>query len=402
VDGISILDEIGGDLGLLLWRSARNVALWAGTRPDHRAELFPGGAAPARMADLADAEVHAELAGPLSVFAELLARPGEVDLGRLVNACRRVAAWAEQRGSLSTALEFSQAAALAAPESASLAYFVGRLARRRSEYDRAESWYTRAAIQGRLTSDWRSYALAFSGMGNLHMQRGNYPAARRAHLRSLKVAERRGMIDLVGNACHDLFAVEGEMGAGFAADHFAAAAFRAYGASNPKVYRLVYDIAYHWLLQGFFSGSLRVAQAVAPYIDEPAMCALLQAVIARAAAGIGRKDVFDAAVWEATRRINSGTASEMTARTLLSLAHGAMSLGEWELASRWALQSHRTATASKEGRVALEAEALHATAENRSQHPLPLYPAAGTAAHALVEEVVGALSGSSPPTLAAV
>ena len=119
VDGISILDEIGGDLGLLLWRSARNVALWAGTRSGHRAGLFPGGAAQARIADLADAEVHAELAGPLSVFAELLARPGEVDLGRLVNACRRVAVWAEQRGSLSTALEFSQAAAMAAPESAS-------------------------------------------------------------------------------------------------------------------------------------------------------------------------------------------------------------------------------------------------------------------------------------------
>jgi hypothetical protein len=402
VDGISILDEIGGDVGLLLWRSARNVALWAQARPEQRPGLFPGGAAQARTADLEHADVHPELRGPLSVLADLLARPGEVDVGRLVNACRRVAAWAEQRGSLATALEFSQAAALAAPESAALAYAVGRLARRRAEYDRAESWYTRAVVQGRLTSDWRSYALAFSGMGNLHNQRGNYPAARRAHLRSLKVAERRGELDLVGNACHDLFAVETEMGAGFAADHYAAAALRAYGPSNPKVYRLVYDIAYHWALQGFFAGALSVAQALVPHIDEPAMCALLQGVIARAAAGAGRKDVFDAAVWEATRRINSGTASEMTARTLLGLAHGAISLGEWELACRWALQSQRTAATTKEGRVALEAEAVYEAAEKRIHQPVTAPQTAVETAHALVDEVVGALSRSSRPELAAV
>ncbi|HKP76712.1 MAG TPA: hypothetical protein VJT67_14375 [Longimicrobiaceae bacterium] len=402
VDGISILDEIGGDLGLLLWRSARNVALWAETRPEHRAGLFPGSAAQARIAELADAEVHAELAGPLSVFAELLARPGEVDLGRLVNACRRVAGWAEQRGSLSTALEFSQAAAMAAPESASLAYFVGRLARRRAEYDRAESWYTRAAIQGRLTSDWRSYALAFAGMGNLHMQRGNYPAARRSHLRSLKVAERRGMIDLVGNACHDLFAVEGELRPGVEAERYAAAAFRAYGPSNPKLHRLSYDIAYYWTLQGFFSGALRVAQALVPHLEDPAMCALLQGVIARAAAGAGRKDVFDAAVWEATRLINSGTASEMTARTLLGLAYGAMSLGEWELASRWALQSQRTAASTKEGRVALDAEALYEAAENRRHEAATEPETASETARTLADEVVVALSRSTRPALVAV
>ena len=397
VDGISILDELNGDLGLLLWRFARNVTLWAETLPDQRASLFPDGAARSRIAELQVAEVHPELRGPLSVLTELLARPGEVDLLRLVNACRRIAVWAEQRGELATALEFSQAAALAAPESASLAYAVGRLARRRAEYDRAESWYTRAVVQGRLTSDWRSYALAFSGMGNLHNQRGNYPASRRAHLRCLRAAERHGVLELVGDANHDLFAVATEMQAGFEADHYAAAAFRAYGPSNPKVYRLVYDIAYHWMLHGFFEGALRVAQALVPHVEEPAMCALVQGVIARAAAGAGHKDVFDAAVWEATRRINSGTAGEMTARTLLGLAHGATTLGEWELASRWALQSQRTAAVTKEGRVGLEAEAVYESAQKRIHNPVAVPQPA--VAGALADEVVGALTRSSRPEL---
>jgi tetratricopeptide (TPR) repeat protein len=391
VDGISILDEVSGDLGLLLWRSARNVTLWAETPVEQRADLFPGDAARSRTEDLAHVDVHPELRGPLSVLTELLARPGQVDLLRLVNACRRIAGWAEQRGELATALEFAQAAALAAPESASLAYAVGRLARRRADYDRAESWYTRAAVQGRQSSDWRSYALAFSGMGNLHMQRGNYPAARRAHLRCLKVSERQGLLEVAGDAYHDLFAVETEVRAGFEADALAAAAFRAYGPNSPKIYRLAYDISYHWALQGFFTGALRVAQALVPHITEPAMAALLQGVIARAAGGVGRRDAFDSAVWEANRILNSGASGEMAARTLLGLAHGAMSLGEWELASRWASQSQRTASVAKEGRVALEAEAVHDAAERRVQMNRPTPAQADPATTSLVDDFVGAL-----------
>src|SRR5215213_2889920 len=63
VDGISILDEVSGDLGLLLWRSARNVTLWAETPAEQRATLFPDDAARSRIVDLARADVHPELRG---------------------------------------------------------------------------------------------------------------------------------------------------------------------------------------------------------------------------------------------------------------------------------------------------------------------------------------------------
>lgn len=391
MDGISILDEISGDLGLLLWRSARNVTLWAETPAEERATLFPGDAARSRAADLGHADVPQELRGPLSVLTELLARPGDVDLLRLVNACRRVAVWAEQRGELATALEFSQAAALAAPESASLAYAVGRLARRRAEYDRAESWYTRAAVQGRQSSDWRSYALAFSGMGNLHMQRGNYPAARRAHLRSLHAAERKGLVDVVGVAYHDLFLTAVETGAGNEADELAANAFRGYGARDHRVPRLAYDVAYHWVLQGYFSRTLKVARALVPHMTELSERAVVLGLVARAAAGVGDRATFLTAAKEARLAAEQEAARETAARALLGVAFGAATLGEWELARDVGTRAVVIARARKEGRVLLAAEAALESIEGQqlaAEHPrIP-----STVAEELAGEFVDALN----------
>lgn len=369
VDGISILDEIGGDLGLLLWRSARNVALWAETPAAQRAALFPGAAALARGADLTHADVPAELRGPLSVLTALLARPGEVDLLRLVNACRRIAAWAENRGALATALQFGQAAALAAPESASLAYAVGRLARRRAEYDRAESWYTRAVVQGRQTRDWRSYALAFSGMGNLHMQRGNYPAARRAHLRCLKVAERKGILELVGSAYHDLFLTAVENGAGTEADELSVLAFQAYGRHDLRIPRLAYDVAYHWALQGFFARSLKVAEALLPCMRDDSERVVVLGLVARTAAGVGDRTRFGVAARETRLLAEREGARETAARALLGVVYGAANLGDWELAQDVGTRAVNIARKRGEGRVLLATEAALESAHNRQVAP---------------------------------
>jgi tetratricopeptide (TPR) repeat protein len=390
VDGISILNEINGDLGLLLWRSARNVTLWAETPAEQRASLFPDGAARSRIAELQVAEVHPELRGPLSVLTELLARPGEVDLPRLVNACRRIAVWAEHRGDLATALEFLQAAALAAPESASLAYAVGRLARRRAEYDRAESWYTRAVVQGRQSSDWRSYALAFSGMGNLHMQRGNYPAARRAHIRCLKVAERRGLLELVGSAYHDLFGTAVETGAGNAADEMAVLAFHAYGPRDPRVVRLAYDVAYHWALQGYFARALTVAEALLSQMGDESESAVVHGLIARAAAGVGDRERFMAASREARVLAEHEGARETAARALLGVVYGAAHLGEWDLAQDVGMRAVAIARKRNEARVLLATEAALESVHTR-RLTVPVPDTESVSADYLASEFVGAL-----------
>ncbi|HEX8242239.1 MAG TPA: tetratricopeptide repeat protein [Longimicrobium sp.] len=359
LEAISILDEIPGDLGLVLWRSARNVLLWAEAPAESRAALFAGDAARVRRDELANADVDPELRGPVSVFADLLRHPGQTDLLRLVNACRRVATWAEARGSLHTALEFAQAAALAAPDSASLAYGVGRVARRLADYDRAESWYTRAVVQGRDAHDWRSYASGLAGMGNLHMQRGNYPAAKRVHQRCLHAADRHRLADLRGAAYHNLFSIAIEMRAGPEADVLAAHALAAYTPGDPGVLRLAIDVAYHWNLTGNFGGALQVALALEPLVDDPPLRPSVQSLIARAAGGVGDRARYEAAVARMDELLSDpAIPEEMVARALLGLAHGALNLGDRRAAALYADEAISIARRRCEGRVVLEAEAV--------------------------------------------
>ncbi|HET7230383.1 MAG TPA: tetratricopeptide repeat protein [Longimicrobium sp.] len=372
VAAISILDEIPGDLGLVLWRSARNVLLWAETPPSSRGELFTGEAGAGRVQLLAHVNAEPELRAPLLVIANLLARPATVGLLRLVNACRRIALWAEQRGALATALEFLQAASLASPDSASLAFGVGRLARRLADYDRAESWYTRAVVQARENQDWRSYASALAGIGNLHLQRGNYPAAKRVHLRCLHAATRHRVQELVAAAYHNLFDVEVETHAGAEAEILAEQALAAYEPHNPALRFLAYDLAFHWNLRGSFAGALKIARALEPVVEDLPIAPLVQGLIARAAGGLGDWNAYAVAVSRVDDLLSDPAVPEETAaRTLLGVAHGAFNIGDTRSAARYAEEAMSIARKRSEGRVALEAEALMEAAGRASAKPGP-------------------------------
>lgn len=355
--GAPILDEVAGDLGVVLWRSVRNVALWAGTPPGHRGALFDGSAAAARERDLERMQVDPELVAPLSVMVRLLESPGGMDLIRVVNACRRVALWAEQHGYLATALEWAQAAANAAPQSAGLAYAVGRLSRRRAEYDRAESWYARAIVQARRARDWRTYATAYSGLGNMAVQKGNFPWAKRAYLRALKASLRHGLHDLQGATYHSLFVTEIETGAGPEADTLAEQAFRSFGPGHPALPRLAYDVAYHWMLEGLFPEALRLARALERHFEAPAECALVLGLVARAGGGAGDRTGFQEARARLDGLLETGAAEDSAARGLLGVAYGAASLNDWPLAQRYGEVALEHAKKRREGRVVMAAEA---------------------------------------------
>lgn len=394
---IGILDEVPGDLGVLLWRSVRNVNLWAATPEAGRGALFAGGAAGTHEAELArlEAEVEGEIAAPLSVMVRLLESPAGMDVGRVVNACRRISVWAEQRGALATALEFMQAAALSAPQVAALAYAVGRLARRRAEYDRAESWFARAVVQARRSRDWRSYALAFSGLGNLNVQKGNFPTAKRAHVRCLRAALRHDLADLQGIAYHDLFLSEIETGAGSSAETLAEQAFRAYGPAHPRLPRLAYDVAYHWMLKGFFGDALRLARALEQHFEAPAEQALVLGLVARSAGGAGNRAAFERSR-RAVEGLLAGAGEDAAARALLGVAYGAASLLEWQMARDFATRALQLATERREGRVALAAEAaLESVLAGLSAQAHPPHPSSTRLADTFVE----ALSRSAGPAL---
>ena len=386
--GAPVLDEVRGDLGVLLWRSLRNVVLWAATPAAHRGALFSAPAAAEREAELARLRPELELAAPLSVVVRLLESPAGMDVPRLVNACRRIAFWAEQRGHLATALEWAQAAAAAAPHSAALAYSVGRLARRRAEYDRAESWYARAIVQARRAADWRTYALSYSGLSNLNIQKGNFPLAWRAQVRGLKAALRHDLRDMQGSAYHNLFAIQLETGAEESPQGLADAAFRAYGPGHVQLPRLAYDVAFYWMEQGFFAASLQLAKELETHFEGVTERALVLSLVARAAGGAGDRAAFDAA-WSGLEELLEGTAGEdAAARALLAVAYGACSLNEWELAGRCAERALRAAAERREGKTEIAAEAAlervraRACATRAAEHP---------AAARLADELAAAL-----------
>lgn len=387
--GAPILDEVSGDLGVVLWRSVRNVTLWASTPPASRGVLFAGPAARIREEDLARLEIDAELVAPLSVMVRLLESPGGMELIRVVNACRRVSMWAEQRGHLATALEWAQAAAHAAPQSAALAYTVGRIARRRAEYDRAESWYARAIVQARRAGDWRTYATAYSGLGNMAVQKGNFPWAKRAYLRCLKAALRHNLQELQGATYHSLFVTEIETGAGPEADALAEQAFRALGPGHPDLPRLAYDVAYHWMLEGLCDEALRVGKALERHFETPAERAVALGLIARSGGGSGDRAAFYRARARLDALLKTGTAEETAARALLGVAYGAASLNDWPLAEEYGNLALRIANERREGRVVVAAEA--ALDFVRSRPAVAAAPDCPSAA-SLADQLVAALS----------
>jgi len=397
---LGIIEEVAGELGVVLWRCARDVVLWASTPPARRSGLFTGASAERRMRQMEALSIDPELAAPLAVMARVLESPAAIPERLLVNACRRLALWAEQQGHLATALEFMQAGALVAPESAALAYAVGRLARRRAEYDRAESWYARAIVQARRGGEHRVYARAYSGIGNLYYQRGNFPAARRAYLRCLKASDRFGLDELRGSAYHDLFGVELETGAGPDTEGFADLALSAYGANSRGVARLAFDVAYHWILRGRFSEALRVAQALAPHFHEAAERALVLSMIGRSAGGAGEAATFRDAAGRLDELLRSGAGEDSAARALLGLAFGAASLAEWDVAESYAERAIDAGRSRREGKIVLAAEAAVDSIRRRSAMARAQRAARRTLD--LADRFVSALEVRAAPALAAV
>jgi tetratricopeptide (TPR) repeat protein len=397
---LGIVEEVAGGLGVVLWRCARDVVLWASTPAARRSGLFTGTAAERRTRQLEALSIDPELAAPLAVMARMLESPAAIPERLLVNACRRLALWAEQQGHLATALEFMQAGALVAPESAALAYAVGRLARRRAEYDRAESWYVRGIVQARRAEDHRVYARSYAGLGTLYLQRGNLPAARRAFLRCLKAASRHGHADLQGTAYHDLFLTELETGAGPECEVLAENALAAFGSNSGAIARLAFDVAYHWILLGRFAAALRVAQALSPYFDGASEQALVLSMTARSAGGVGDRATFSRAAERLNALLQSGAGADSAPRALLGLAYGAASLADWQAALGFVQGAIEAARERSEGKILIMAEAAldsiqrHAALDERGA------PAAGVSS--LAERFVDALAAPAPAGVAAV
>jgi tetratricopeptide (TPR) repeat protein len=357
-EGAALLREHPGALGAVLWKSLRDISAWTDAAPEERLALFPASAADARAAEVAGAAAEPELWGPLLVVERLLAQPDQVDYRRLVHACRAVARWGERRGFSAVQLAFTQAAARLAPDHAQLAYAVGRLARDRGEYARAESWL-RCAIRLARGTDWHTYALAYLSLGTLYQQLGNLPAARAVTLRGYRTSMRRRVRALQGVALHNLFTIATEQLDFDRAQQYALAASRRYGPGHPRFHLLVHDVGCFWMFHGRFERAADIFELVLPSHAELADRVLTLGTLARAAAGAGRKALYLASVAEAETLLGMDLGvPERAAQVWLDLARAAASAGEYDRAEAAAERALQLAAPLRLGQIRMEVEAV--------------------------------------------
>ena len=357
-EGLGVLDEVSGERGLVLWQSLRDCLLWADAREEERAALFAHDAERVRMAMMLAAQLPAELEEPASVLARMLGEPARISPETVALACRGIAQWADDAGLLATALAFAQAAATVTPGDPGAAFSVGKLARRRAEYARAETWFRRTIALARQIGDWATYAQAFIGLGNLYMQRGNLPGARRFLVRAVRAAQRNSLHSIEGAALHDLFVVAMQAERPDEAQQLARAAFEAYGEHHPALPRLAHDVAYWWTTQGYHARAVPVLRSALPHFPQPNERVAVLGSLARAVGGLGDRPGFREAWDQCYDLLQSTSVDEKAAQGLLDLAMGAASLGLWDKAEIAAREAMERGVRRSEAKIELTAEAV--------------------------------------------
>lgn len=347
----AVLDELASPVGVLLWGLLRDATLWGTAEASAREGLFADAAR-------ATAGLVPEVEEELDALGVLVRDPHPDAAPLVARMCDRVRAWAEGRGLYGTALAFAQAAALADPADARCAYEVGRLARGRAEYARADVWYQRAVVLARRSGDAEAWALGLSGLANMHAQRGNYALARRLKLGAARLARRNSLSEVLGGVYHDLAVLDFESGNVQSGMSNARRALRVLGRDHDYVPVVVQDIAAALMDQcGAFASAREVLGAVLPHVHQRGARLMAIANLARAAGGSGAPRLFEAA-WTEAWTVLTQTSEATGADALLALGRGAGSLGQWERANEAASRALAIARTRREGKAICQAETL--------------------------------------------
>jgi tetratricopeptide (TPR) repeat protein len=362
-EGADLLGELPGSPGVLLWGALRDFMLWVETPAGARASLFAPGAGELRRRELAAFAPEQELWAPLLTLAQMADAPEGADAARLVYAVRTIARWAERAGAPATRLAFTRAAALALPQEAAMALETGRLARDVAHHAQAETWFRRAIRLAR-GRDWESYAWGFIGLGVLYMRAGNYPAAGVVVSRALRVARKRRLAPIEGSAHHHLFVFCVDAGRMEEAYGHARAALAKYGGGHPRLSALAHDVGCFWAEQGRFSRALSIFEAALPWFQDPVNRVLALANYTRAAAGVGDRARYASARAEVAGLLELAVCGEVAAESLLLVAQGDTSVGEWGDAEEAARRALEIAATRGEARTQMGAEAQLQAARN--------------------------------------
>jgi tetratricopeptide (TPR) repeat protein len=235
MEGASILDDVPGDRGVLLWQTYRDILLWSSVDVTVRANLFAPDALARQESFIAKAAFPDEAGAAVRRVASVLRgnRPREGDAEEIRRACGKIAEWAASVGACRTALCFAQGAAAACPTDSEPALRVGRLASRYGRRSLAESWLTRGIALARRQGDWSTYGNAFLELGWQADRNGEPRRARARYTRALRTARRYGDAGVRAHALHGLFRVAAAASEFDDAERFVRAALRYFGPDHP-------------------------------------------------------------------------------------------------------------------------------------------------------------------------
>jgi tetratricopeptide (TPR) repeat protein len=370
-EGAEIVREVPGAAGIILAGSLRDLMLWVESDPAERGSLFAADAAERRARQVRLPDLEQPLWMPVVALALVCEAPLTVDVRRVVDACRRISAWADGRGLPATRLAFVQAAALLRPEDASLALEVARLARELGQPGRAESWF-RHAIRLTRRSDWEGYVWAYVGLGVLYIQSGNLAAADTLMRRALTTARRRRLRPLAGVAHHHLFTLAVEGGRIREGYEHVQQALACYGPDHPRLAVLVLDLGLFWVMQGSPERARPLLERVSQVLEDPNLRAKASANSAWAAAAAS-----DRSGYERFRERTLGMIADAEGRTYLddvylNLAYADMAISDWERAIATASRASALARSIGRAKIMMEAEAILAAA--RAAQNVPARP----------------------------
>jgi hypothetical protein len=364
LEGVRILYEHEGELGVLLWESARDVELWAETPPEARPGLFVPAGAAARRAHLARMELPPPLAAPLDTLTALLAEPGRTDVEVVSLCCMEVAAWARAGRALHTATAYAQAAALAAPPFPEAALLTGACALAAGQPERAETWLWRAVAVARRARDGGAYAAAYVLLGTLCEGRGQDERAGGYFLTAFRAGRRFAARVARRDAAHGLFRLARRRGDPAGAAQFALAAQRSYHRDQPGAAHLLLDLARFWTDQDEPARAGAAVRRLIPRIGELSRTeGLTAAVLAARASAAESRDLSRQAEERAWALLDGGSFDDEAAcAAAVDLAHAAAVREDRPAFDRAARAALRLAPASAYARTRERMAALAAQA----------------------------------------
>jgi hypothetical protein len=353
--GWSILREVPGPLGVLLWQSLRDALLWAATPVNSRGALFSSSARARRAELLAAAKPDERLGSALRLLETLIGSTSSGDAEVTGAAAGQVVSWAVSRDHPQTALAFAHAAAAVLPSSAAAALRAGHRAHAAGYQHLAEIWYRRTISLARTRREWVPYASALVGLGRVYADRD--PAAARVYfLKALRACRRVGAGATRAHAFHGLFRLAAAAGDHVLADGLASKALRRFGPHHPGRSELLQDVAEYRLQQGDSRVAMRILQDLLEVRTRtPERMRTLVALV-RAAARVGDRPVLESAWFSAMALIGRLGETEDGARCNLDLARAAVDAGECARAAEVALRAFQLSQRLDRRQLCREAE----------------------------------------------